>query len=732
MKLKTNLLLLVFAMSCLVATAQRATNGPSKTGYLSSPIIIPSIADQIKNGTAIFADPSYDGKEAPPKMHMTGDIVPGKGSSGPDLALQTTAPLYPGKAPILVFDADPSTITGPADCTGATGPDHYMGGWNFAFRIFDKSGNPLTPEMAWSTVITGNNIGDGVLLFDPYIENDPGEPRGRFIITEFDDSPNGFAMAICMGPDPVNDGWFLYNNEFNTGAFPDYTKFSIWSDAYYVTGNNLGGPTECYSVEKLKMVNGEPAQFVQFTYPGIVRGPGGFYSAQGFNMTGGSEAPYGNFSIVFLQDDAYSGITEDHLKIWTLNMDWGNVANSTISVPQEIPTTDYISVFDGGNFANLDQPAGPDLDALQATIGNQAHFREFDGYNSAILNFTVDTDASGGELAGIRWYELRQDAAGDPWTIFQEGTYTAPDNRHAFAGGIAMDIQGNIALAYSSLSSTEMISQRYTGRLSSDPVGDMTLSEQLIVQSTANSPSTRFQDYVQLSIDPEDDRTFWHIAQYYGPNSRNVVGVFDVENTLPSLDVAINNLLPNSASDLTASEDIVITLQNYGTTALTNIPVSYSVNGGTTISETYSGSLVPGGTDTYTFTVPADLSAPGLYRISTRTDLSADEFTDNDVYNENVVNDAVLGVQDLNITNAQLIVTSSDNKRFDITLFSDYSKNLRLEVYDISGKLLAVNTLLNEGNKYFYSLDMSYVSSGIYILNLGNNDISKSAKIIVK
>jgi len=730
MKLKTNLMLLVFAMSCFVVTAQRKTNGPSKTGYLSSPIIIPSIADQIKNGTAKFADPSYDGKEAPPKMHVTPNIVPGKGSVGPDLALQTTAPLYPGRAPILVFDADTNTITGPADCTGATGPNHYMGGWNFAFRIFDKSGNPLTPEMAWSSVITGNNIGDGVLLFDPYIDNEPGEPRGRFIITEFDDNPNGFAMAICMGPDPVNDGWYLYNNQFNTGAFPDYTKFSIWSDGYYVTGNNLGGPKECFAVERLEMAKGEPAQFAQFTYPGIVTS--GFYSSQGFSMTGGSEPPYGNFSIVYEQDDAWGGVTDDHLKIWTINMDWEDIGNSTISTPQEIPTADFIGVFDNGSFANLDQPGGPDLDALQATIMNQAHFREFDGYNSAVFNFVVDTDPGGGELAGVRWYELRQDAAGDPWSIFQEGTYTPPAGRHAFAGSMAMDIQGNIGLAYSSVSTTEMISQRYTGRLSSDPVGDMTLSEQLIIQSTANSPQTRFQDYVQLSIDPEDDRTFWHIAQYYGPNSRNVVGVFDVENTLPALDVAINDLLPNSATILTASEEIVVTIQNYGSTTVTSVPVSYSVDGGTVISETYTGSIAAGASDTYTFTVPANLTGIGVHRISTRTDLPGDEFTANDVYNENVVSGTPLGVNDLSIAGAELIVISKDNKNFDITLYSDYSKNLRLEVYDISGKLLAINTLLNEGNKYFYRLDMSYVASGVYIVNLGNDDITKSTKIIVK
>ena len=37
----------------------------------------------------------------------------------------------------------------------------------------------------------------------------------------------------------------------------------------------------------------------------------------------------------------------------------------------------------------------------------------------------------------------------------QEGTYTAPDGRHAFGASMAMDIQGNIGMGYSSMSSTE-------------------------------------------------------------------------------------------------------------------------------------------------------------------------------------------------------------------------------------------------------------------------------------
>ena len=54
---------------------------------------------------------------------------------------------------------------------------------------------------------------------------------------------------------------------------------------------------------------------------------------------------------------------------------------------------------------------------------NQAQFRKFATHNSAVFNFVVNTTSSG-ELAGVRWYELRQNGDGQPWSIYQEGTYT--------------------------------------------------------------------------------------------------------------------------------------------------------------------------------------------------------------------------------------------------------------------------------------------------------------------
>jgi hypothetical protein len=57
----------------------------------------------------------------------------------------------------------------------------------------------------------------------------------------------------------------------------------------------------------------------------------------------------------------------------------------------------------------------------------------------------------------------------------------------------------------------------------------MTVDETLIAQGTSNNPSNRLADYVHLTVDPVDDKTFWHIAEYFVSNSRtDVVGVFKI------------------------------------------------------------------------------------------------------------------------------------------------------------------------------------------------------------
>ncbi|MBK6964709.1 MAG: hypothetical protein IPH20_12405 [Bacteroidales bacterium] len=54
--------------------------------------------------------------------------------------------------------------------------------------------------------------------------------------------------------------------------------------------------------------------------------------------------------IVYMQDDSWGGVASDHLKLWTINVNWTTPASSTISTPQIIPTAPFDGLFDGGSF----------------------------------------------------------------------------------------------------------------------------------------------------------------------------------------------------------------------------------------------------------------------------------------------------------------------------------------------------------------------------------------------
>lgn len=576
--------------------------------------VVPSIAEQIKNGTFI---PSENIKqEARPKSRSRNMIVPGKGSNGPDLAVQQNPPFRAAKAPSLVFNADTTPQAGVTDPSGAIGPNHYFATWNFGYRIFDRDGVPLTPEASLSTIFPGNNIGDPIVLYDPF--ND------RFVMTEFDNAPNGFNVAVSTGPDPINDGWYVYDTGFTTGTFPDYTKFGIGPNGLYVTAN-ISNNNRVFVVEYDKMLDGDDAQIIRFPLPGIVTS--GFYSPQPFNVTNGTMPdPDEPWYFVYLQDDAWSGVTEDHLKIWAATVDWDNPGDSEISAPQQIVTEEFISVFDGGSFSNIPSLGSPDQDALQATIMNQTQYRQFPGYSSVVLNFVVDTDPSGGELAGIRWYELRQTGGNEEeWEIYQESTYLSPEpGRHAFSGSMAMDKDGNIGMAYTTTQASERVDIRYTGRLASDPINEMTLIESTIFESTGSNNSNRLADYVQLTVDPVDDQTMWHIAEVFQPQKSDVVGVFKIADELLS------------TPDFVNSED-------------------------------------------------------------------------------------------------DLVISTSDNKNFEVLLTSDKTdERLVVTIYNISGQIVAENHITNEGGVYRYNLNMSYDSAGVYIVKVHNTVAGISKKIIVK
>lgn len=582
---------------------------------------IPSIASQIADGTFITAEDIN--KEVNPKKRGANKPVPGKGlpvGNDPLWQNQVRSVQYQGREPILTFEAASANVT-PTDPTGAVGPDHYVNSWNSSFRIWDKDGNPLTNAASLGTIFPGHTMGDPIVIYDQIAD--------RFLITEF--FSNGFLVGISQGPDPVNDGWYTY--QFSTNTFPDYPKFSLWSDGYYITANkdsgSAGSSEVVFVIERDKMLTGdETAQMIGFPLPGI--STNGFYSPLGFNVNGPEMPPSGDAPIVYMQDDVWSGVSEDHLKIWTINVDWDDPESSTISTAQEITTEPFDGLFDGGSFSNLPQPSGPDLDALQATIMFMAQYRRFSSHNSVVFNFVVDLDGND-DYAGIRWYELRQSNDGDPWTIHQEGTYSQPEGHSAYSGTMCIDVDGNIALAYSVVSTTQHPSLRYTGRYASDELGVMTIEEEVIVDGVQSDPSFRYGDYSQMTVDPDDDKTFWSIAEYFKDNTRkNQVGVFKIAPDF-SNDVGAVSIDAPVDGTLSDADTVKITLRNFGLASQYDIPVSYQINDGAVVTELFTDTIHSNTNMQYTFIETADFSIVGeTYEIKSYSGLASDEYPDND------------------------------------------------------------------------------------------------------
>lgn len=104
-----------------------------------------------------------------------------------------------------------------------------------------------------------------------------------------------------------------------------------------------------------------------------------------------------------------------------------------------------------------------------------------------------------------------------------------------------------------------------------------------------------------------------------------------VKNLVPT-DVQLDYVqVPNVSCDLTNAEDISVGFTNAGTAAISNIPLSYSVNGGAPVTETFTGTLQPGESALFTFSQKADFSAKNIqFNVVAFSEISGDGDLTND------------------------------------------------------------------------------------------------------
>ncbi len=86
----------------------------------------------------------------------------------------------------------------------------------------------------------------------------------------------------------------------------------------------------------------------------------------------------------------------------------------------------------------------------------------------------------------------------------------------------------------------------------------------------------------------------------------------------------------NTSTQLSSTQNITVTLINYSGSSVSSIPIHYSLNGGTVISETYGGTISANSSVNFTFATTANFLATGNYLLTCFTTYVSDPNASND------------------------------------------------------------------------------------------------------
>lgn len=454
--------------------------------------------------------------------------------------------------PLVNIDVVSSAAVSPNDPTGDIGPQQFVASVNgptgALFAAYNKTtGAQVVAPTLMETLGTGapcnSGLGDPIVLFD--------EQANRWMLTEFTSGAN----VLCVYLSDVADlsgtvTWTRY--AFTLTSFPDYPKYGVWTDAYYV-GANQGNAL--YAMDRQKMLAGQAATLQRFTIPDLAGF--NFQMAQPADIAG-TDLPAAGEPGIFLRhrDDEVHNAgsnnpTTDFIEMFTFKVDWTTPANSAIVGPVSFGMSEFSSALNGLTAFNaFPQPGGQKLDPLRETVMHRVTYRRFADHESLVGNLVTDLFLGAGstfpdDTGAVRWFELRRPTGtpdgvfddgfesvarspnAEAWTVYQEGTYAPADGLPAeqadrWMAGSSIDSSGNIALAYNVVRQAPAISvgARYTGRLSGDALGVMTAGENNIIAGTGNIGNERWGDYNDMGIDPVDGCTFWFIGGYSNGGSR--------------------------------------------------------------------------------------------------------------------------------------------------------------------------------------------------------------------
>lgn len=495
--LKCKCVVVLAALSALTVFLLAGATPASAQGMSSKPVVISPLAHDASPPLRDIV--ARAAREAPAAQRIiplrpTRPLPEAGAPQAEDPVLQRESLPLVGTTNGLNFAGISADGVAPPDTNGSVGNTQYVQIVNVEYAVYDKtSGNlvlgPTPIHDIWSGFSGDCSSGDGG---DPNVLFD--KAAQRWVVGQINVNDNAYCIAVSTTSDATAS---YYRYEFSFGNnLPDYPKLGVWPDAYYFTanlflaGSFFTGADPC-AFDRATMLNGGAANAICIPQSSSVA------SLLPSDLDGSTPPPSGEPNLYLELFDS------SHLGLFKFHVDFATPSNSTFTGPTTITVASYSQACGGGTCVPQSGTT-QQLDSLGDRLMFRNAYRNLNGTEYLVVNHSV---ASGGSV-GVRWYQI-QDPNGTP-SVAQQGTF-APDSTYRWMGSIAMDQAGDIAVGYSSSSSSIHPAIRYTGRAPSDPSGSLE-SENSIIEGAGSQTGSlsRWGDYSGISIDPTDDCTFFY------------------------------------------------------------------------------------------------------------------------------------------------------------------------------------------------------------------------------
>ncbi|MFK7832787.1 MAG: S8 family serine peptidase [Winogradskyella sp.] len=95
-------------------------------------------------------------------------------------------------------------------------------------------------------------------------------------------------------------------------------------------------------------------------------------------------------------------------------------------------------------------------------------------------------------------------------------------------------------------------------------------------------------------------------------------------------------------------------------------------------------------------------------------------------------NNLTLGVDENNLSRSLKLFPNPNNGEFTISFDSNATSDVKLDIYDISGRTVYNNSFVNSSQQFNETIDLKGLQSGVYIVNITEGNKTSSHKMIIE